>query len=495
MAPKFKKADSFDEFTTEKLDVVQNRLLGDYNSLGIYSINKKVSAELVELKKVKKESYNNEFFCTAQTHSGRFIDFEISFKKNSETKLLVAELYVLEGVPKQGGRMMNVLKTPIGKFTSEVAPDFVDVALKQFNVVYNADDEGQNRKEVDDEYITKRNMLLSALDKLTADSYNVIYEDYFTQRINLLKATNNAYTKKILAIFNDEFNKISDFFLLDKKTKKVINYKAMNELLDKAFEDLYGLDDYAESEKDFKQRLLPILTMFISGAERISASAKKSVLDTVPKRYKDDMSETLLDMKQAEESRLNPEVKESNKDMIFKGMKGKMDRIKTTMVKDSAETVLKKPEDGNLVKDEEVMSTLASGVGKGKSVAGLTGSTPTQGGFGANTFANSFEDYLASSTHSSDANKVNIDDDKTDDEELDSDAAQVSAEENKGKSNYGPAEGQTPQGNGKGKSSRIPNSFDSDMTKVDSKIEEVNKAAEGVGSNNKDAEDAMGAIF
>ena len=59
MAPKFKKADTFDEYTTEKLDVVQNRLLGDYNAVGIYNINKKVSSELAELKKVKKESYNN----------------------------------------------------------------------------------------------------------------------------------------------------------------------------------------------------------------------------------------------------------------------------------------------------------------------------------------------------------------------------------------------------------------------------------------------------
>ena len=38
--------------------------------------------------------------------------------------------------------------------------------------------------------------------------------------------------------------------MLDKKTKKVLNYKAMNELLDKAFDDLYGLDEYAESEED-----------------------------------------------------------------------------------------------------------------------------------------------------------------------------------------------------------------------------------------------------
>lgn len=92
----------------------------------------------------------------------------------------------------------------------------------------------------------------------------------------------------------------------------------MNELLDKAFDDLYGLDEYAESEKDFKQRLLPILTMFISGAERIDASAKKSVLDNVPKKFKDDMTEALLDVKQAQVSRQAPQVKESNTEMVAK---------------------------------------------------------------------------------------------------------------------------------------------------------------------------------
>ena len=63
--------------------------------------------------------------------------------------------------------------------------------------------EGQDRKDVDDEYIVKRNMLLNYLDQMTQESYNIIYEDYFTQRINLLKQVNNSYTKKVLAIFND----------------------------------------------------------------------------------------------------------------------------------------------------------------------------------------------------------------------------------------------------------------------------------------------------
>lgn len=327
MAPKFKMAKTFDEYTTEKLDIVQNKLLGDYNANGIYVINKKISAELLDLKKIKKESYNNEIFCTSVTTSGRIVDFEIEFKKNSASKLAVAELSVLEGVPKQGGRMMNIIKTPIGKFTGEITPDFVDKALAKFKVVVNATDEGQDRKDVDDEYIVKRNMLLNYLDQMTQESYNIIYEDYFTQRINLLKQVNNSYTKKVLAIFNDEFNKISDYFLLDKKTKKVTNYKAMNELLDKAFEDLSGLSEYEEQEKMFREKMLPILGIFVAGAERIDSSSKKTVLETVPKRFKEILTEPLLDKKQMEESRIPPTVKETNQETINQEIKSTMEKI------------------------------------------------------------------------------------------------------------------------------------------------------------------------
>lgn len=350
MAPKFKRAFTQDEYTTEKIDVIQNRLLGDYNANGIYVINKKIVNELLEMQKTKRESYNNEIFCTSETNSGRIIDFEIEFKKNSTTNLAVAELSVLEGVQKQGGRMMNVIKTPISKFTSEITPDFVDRALKRYNVFYDSSDEGQNKKEVDDEYIVKRNMLLNYLNQMSAESINIIYEDYFTQRINLLKQTNNAYTKKIIAIFNEEFDKISEYFVLDKKSKKVTNYKAMNEILDKAFEDLSGLEQYEESEKAFKERVLPILSMFITGAERIESSAKKSVLETVPKRFKEVLTEPLLDIKQANESRLEPTVKEANKEILAKEIESKIGKVEkaTERRTEQAERRIEKPAEKSL---------------------------------------------------------------------------------------------------------------------------------------------------
>ena len=327
MAPKFKRVETFDEYTTEKLDVVKNKLFGDYNAKGVYVINKKVSAELLNMKKVKMNSYNNEIFCSTITNSGEKIDFGVTFKKNTKSQLAVAELYVMESIPKQGGRMMNVKKTTIAKFSDKLTPDFVDCALKQFNIELNAEDLGQEVKEIDDEYIVKRNMLLGYLDKMSQDSFDIIYEDYFTQRVNMLKSVDNNYTRKVLGIFNEEFDKISDNFLLDKKTKKVLNYKAMNELLDKAFEDLYGLDEYAKEEKDFKGRMIPILGLFISAAARIEDEAKKKVLDSVPKKMKDYLTEPLIDINQANKETVEPTVKETNKKQVSEEIKDKLERL------------------------------------------------------------------------------------------------------------------------------------------------------------------------
>ena len=321
---KFIKLDTHDNFVTEKADVIQNKLLGDYNAKGKYVINKKIVNELVELKKVKLESYNNSIFVNAKTHSGRVIDFQIDFKKNSNSNLATGVLSTLEPVEKQGGRLTNIIKTPIAKYTNELVPDFIDRTLKTFNVVINDEGDAKEFKEdeTQDAYLLKRNMLLKALDKLTVESYNVIYEDYFTQRINLLKKTNNAYTKKVLAIFNDEFSKVSEYFLVDKKSKKVTNYKAMNELLDKAFEDLTGLENYSEQEKQYREKILPVLGMFITSAERVEKTAQQQVLDTFPKKTRDALTDTLVDVKQTQESVIPPEIQEKNPKVI----KDKMDK-------------------------------------------------------------------------------------------------------------------------------------------------------------------------
>ncbi len=96
----------------------------------------------------------------------------------------------------------------------------------------------------------------------------------------------------------------------------------MNELLDKAFEDLTGLENYSEQEKQYREKILPVLGMFITSAERVEKTAQQQVLDTFPKKTRDALTDTLVDVKQTQESVIPPEIQEKNPKVI----KDKMDK-------------------------------------------------------------------------------------------------------------------------------------------------------------------------
>lgn len=56
------KDETFDGYVTEKINVIKNDLLGDYNENGKYIINEKVILELLKLEKNKRSTFNNSIF-------------------------------------------------------------------------------------------------------------------------------------------------------------------------------------------------------------------------------------------------------------------------------------------------------------------------------------------------------------------------------------------------------------------------------------------------
>ena len=72
---KFVRKTTQDNFITEKVDIFKNNLLGQYDDYGNYEIAPQIMNELIELKKVRKSSYDNSMFC-----AGNLLGFgEISF--------------------------------------------------------------------------------------------------------------------------------------------------------------------------------------------------------------------------------------------------------------------------------------------------------------------------------------------------------------------------------------------------------------------------------
>ena len=59
----FLKSSTQDEFTTEKVNVISNCLLGNYNDNGDYVIPNNIVDELIAVKKVKKSKQNIKRGC------------------------------------------------------------------------------------------------------------------------------------------------------------------------------------------------------------------------------------------------------------------------------------------------------------------------------------------------------------------------------------------------------------------------------------------------
>ena len=140
-----KKFKTVDSFVTEKIDVHQNALLGDYDSEGNYVINPKIIEELLSMKKIKKSTYNNSMFCVSNNLGIGELVFEIHYNKKVVNGFASCELFLLENVYKVNGYYSNTIRTKIGEYQESVK-GFIDKSYKFFNVTLHDEDDGREEK-------------------------------------------------------------------------------------------------------------------------------------------------------------------------------------------------------------------------------------------------------------------------------------------------------------------------------------------------------------
>ena len=253
MAKRQSKIKSLDDYVTENVDVIQNKLLGDYNSKGYYCIEQRITNELIKLPKTIKESYNSDIFCTSKTRNGEVVDFKISVTNDVEKNEDIAVLEVLEGVAKQGGKSVQMIKTVIGKYIGEDNANFTQKALKYYNV--SRAGVGQEVVEYEDKNINNRKKFLTQLDELSYDAFNKAYKDYYNSRLKVLKHEHNTYSKDVMDMIKEDYdNPALSMFLKDKKYKNGMNYKAMNETMDNAVRYYSDCPQYKVSNQIFDQK-------------------------------------------------------------------------------------------------------------------------------------------------------------------------------------------------------------------------------------------------
>ena len=296
MEEKFVRKSTQDNFITEKVDIYKNNLLGEYDDNGNYAIAPQIVQELINLKKVRKNSYDNSMFCFGNLLGYGEITFEVSFEKTRDSEnRATASLYVLEDVDKVNGYLQNIIKTKLADFVSNVG-DFIEESYQRFNVTNESDDndeEGKEKKslddlELDDSYILAKKAYMLLLDKLSDEKMLDAYGKYFTARLSNLTKLDNEFSNAVLDAFNQRYELIEDVFLKEK------NYKALNELLDACIESISGTKQiYIDQENNFNEIMSEYLDDFTDSVNKLSDKAEQKafgMLDPADRNKMDQMN-------------------------------------------------------------------------------------------------------------------------------------------------------------------------------------------------------------
>ena len=286
-----------DNFVTEKIDVIQNNLLGSYDDEGNYTIAPQIVEELIELDKVKKTTFGNSIFCVGNLLGYGELVFELLFdSKTHNGKSASATLYLLEDVDKINGYLQNTIKTKLEDFSEDVE-DFIEETYDHFNIELedddDDDDEGRDRKitdesELEDSFILAKKQFSLLLDKLLSEKFLDEYGKYFTARISTLTKLDNGFCRAVLATFNKQYSMIENLFLQEK------NYKMLNELLDKSIEEMSGTKpEFAAEEKAYDNAIKPSLDSFVHNVNKLNERYENKALNMLDKADREKVEEML----------------------------------------------------------------------------------------------------------------------------------------------------------------------------------------------------------
>lgn len=266
---KIKNVDCRENEQFNKLETITNRLLGNYVD-STYTIDKIISAELATMPKVITSDFNGKIFAESDTNSGKFT-FEISFDIENR----FANLYILERIVKANGYIVNTLRTLVSSVRC-VSADMTEKAKKAFHVVTDGEVLSMSNYP---NISTELNVKSRANQRYMA-KIDELYGKLFVAKMSALNQQKDDFCDAVLDNFNDEHNKIEDYFLKDK------NYKALCDLLQANVYMISGTSEqFVTQEQHLNNMLLVDINRFVLGAENIMHGVDK-VRENVQKMTK-----------------------------------------------------------------------------------------------------------------------------------------------------------------------------------------------------------------
>lgn len=233
----FNKSDIDYYKATQRNDVIDNSLLGDFNMVGTYVVNNAIVEELLKLRKVYTDSYAKSIFCESiKKFNGESIKFRLNILPNTPTVgKVTASLELLEEIIRTNGYYKNTNSVLL---ESKIFTDIKDISKKillAFNIIDNKDDDSGAKRENDYEFqnIIRRKASLLDLRKRGTSINAKSEKELFQKRIALFKTNNKC--SAILEEFNRQVFHIKDRFL-DPNNQQY--YRHLNQILDGVF-DMY----------------------------------------------------------------------------------------------------------------------------------------------------------------------------------------------------------------------------------------------------------------
>ena len=284
----FERKKTVDEFTTERIDAIENQLLGGYTPEGEYYIPNEIVKELISIEKIKKSAYNSSIFCVSNLAGFGEMMFELKVEpKNDE--IVMGRLYLLETVYKINGYLQNTIRTEIARMETD-SENLIERAYDRFNIkVKFDDDDGKDYLIKDNDlfngYCMAKKQFCLAMKDLMNDKAMDLYRKYFQTRMLLLKKTNSDYSRTVTDLYNQEVKKIEKYFY------KYASNKNRNELLDKCFEDIDGQEKFKEQESAYKQEQDKITAQFIEEMDLLEEQCEVKAIENLKKNDKDKIND------------------------------------------------------------------------------------------------------------------------------------------------------------------------------------------------------------
>lgn len=219
----------------QRIDISSNGMLGDFNMVGSYVVNKALVEELIKMYKVYTDTYNKTIFCESlKSFDNKKIKFSLNIISNSPiVGKVTASLVLLEEVEKVNGYYTDTNSVVID---SKVFDDKKDVEQKIFER-YNIHHINESGAKVENDYdfpaVLRRLKYLKDISTNCNQLYGSIEKELYEKRLEAVMKS--KFAPRIIEEFNRQVFHAKDPFL-NKKDK--LFYRYLNQILDNVIENI-----------------------------------------------------------------------------------------------------------------------------------------------------------------------------------------------------------------------------------------------------------------